>query len=64
MAISTMVPQTAQYDSILGGQSSVVFGADFPLEIPLDISPLYAPDLEVPDLWTESWLHLPSTEYT
>jgi hypothetical protein len=33
-----------QYDSILGGQSSVVFDTDFLLEMPLDISPLYAPE--------------------
>lgn len=43
--------QTAQYDSILGGLSSVV-----PLEMPLDISPLYAPEAEMMDMWTGSWL--------
>ena len=53
-----------QYDSILGGQSSVVFDADVPLEMPLDISPYYAPDVEAPALWTEPWLHLSSTQYT
>jgi hypothetical protein len=44
-----------QFDSILGGQSSVV-----PLEMPLDISPLYAPDAEIMDLWTEPWLEASS----
>ncbi|KAJ6123230.1 hypothetical protein N7512_005695 [Penicillium capsulatum] len=48
-------PMTAQFDSILGGQSSVV-----PLEMPLDISPLYAPDAEIMDLWTGPWLDSPS----
>ncbi|KAJ5470470.1 hypothetical protein N7530_007827 [Penicillium desertorum] len=53
-----------QYDSILGGQSSVVFDADFLLGMPLDISPLYAPDVEVPEPWTDPWLRLSSTEYS
>lgn len=43
--------KAVQFDSILGGQSSVV-----PLEMPLDISPLYAPDAEIMDLWTGPWL--------
>lgn len=55
--------QGTQYDSILGGQSSVVFDPDLGLEMPLDISPLYAPEAEVPDLWTEPWLGLPSSGY-
>ncbi|KAJ5333384.1 uncharacterized protein N7506_007167, partial [Penicillium brevicompactum] len=46
LAAETMLAQPTQYDSILGGQSSVAFGADFSLEMPLDISPLYAPDIE------------------
>lgn len=58
-----MLAQPTQYDSILGGQSSVAFGADFSLEMPLDISPLYAPDIEVPELWTAPWLPLSTTEY-
>lgn len=41
-----------QYDSILGGQSSVG-----ELHMPLDISPLYVSDTEMMDLWTGSWLN-------
>ncbi|OQE21605.1 hypothetical protein PENFLA_c014G01717 [Penicillium flavigenum] len=70
-ATSGSTPQTlemgtmaTQYDSILGGQSSVIFDTDFLLEMPLDISPLYAPDVEVPELWTEPWLRISSTEYS
>lgn len=58
-----MLAQPVQYDSILGGQSSVAFGVDFSLEMPLDISPLYATDTEVPELWTAPWLPLSTTEY-
>ncbi|RJE26831.1 hypothetical protein PHISCL_00856 [Aspergillus sclerotialis] len=46
---------TNQYNSILGGQSSVV-----PLDMPLDISPLYAPDAEMMELWTGPWMDLSS----
>ncbi|KAI2689285.1 transcriptional regulator family: Fungal Specific TF [Penicillium roqueforti] len=63
LAAETMLAQPTQYDSILGGQSSVAFGADFSLEMPLDISPLYAPDIEVPELWTAPWLPLSTTQY-
>ncbi|KZN91055.1 putative transcriptional regulatory protein [Penicillium chrysogenum] len=70
-ATSRSTPETlemgtmaTQYDSILGGQSSVILDTDFLLEMPLDISPLYAPDIEVPELWTEPWLRLSSTEYS
>ncbi|KAJ6185944.1 hypothetical protein N7519_007245 [Penicillium mononematosum] len=59
-----MGTMATQYYSILGGQSSVIFDTDFLLEMPLDISPLYAPDVEVPELWTEPWRRLSSTEYS
>ncbi|KAJ5095636.1 hypothetical protein NUU61_004992 [Penicillium alfredii] len=62
-----MEPTTIQYDSILGGQSSVVLGAGdsmFPLGMPLDISPLYAPDTDLTGLWTGSWLDPSSTEFS
>ncbi|KAJ5569880.1 uncharacterized protein N7459_009310 [Penicillium hispanicum] len=49
---------TIQFDSILGGQSSVL-----PIDMPLEISPLYAPDAERMDLWTAPWMDLPSTEF-
>lgn len=55
MNIANILEKSVQYDSVLGGQSSAV-----PLEMPLDISPLYAPDAEIMDLWTGSWLD-PST---
>lgn len=35
-----------------------------PLEMPLDISPLYAPDAEIMDMWTGSWLDTLSTEFS
>lgn len=53
----TLSLQTRQYDSILGGQSSVA-----PLDMPLDISPLYVPDAEMIDLYTDSWLNSTRTD--
>ncbi|OJJ80669.1 uncharacterized protein ASPGLDRAFT_51083 [Aspergillus glaucus CBS 516.65] len=53
-----------QYDSILGGQSSVVLDTEFPFEMPLDLSPLYAPDAEITDLWTEPWLNPSSADFS
>ncbi|CAG8021819.1 unnamed protein product [Penicillium salamii] len=63
LAAEAMLSQPTQYDSILGGQSSVAFGAEFSLEMPLDMSPLYAPELEAPGLWTAPWIHPSSTEF-
>ncbi|KAJ6060684.1 hypothetical protein N7499_012728 [Penicillium canescens] len=59
-----MEQMAIQYNSILGGQSSVVLGTNFPLDMPLDFSPLYAPDAETADLWIEPWLHLSSANFS
>ncbi|KAJ6094925.1 hypothetical protein N7467_002438 [Penicillium canescens] len=59
-----MEQMAIQYNSILGGQSSVVLGTNFPLDMPLDFSPLYAPDAETADLWIEPWLHLSSADFS
>lgn len=48
LPINLPLLQAVQFDSLLGGQSSVI-----PLEMPLDISPLYATDAEIMDLWTD-----------
>ncbi|KAJ6171843.1 hypothetical protein N7470_000910 [Penicillium chermesinum] len=50
--------EVPQYDSILGGLSSIV-----PIDMPLDISPLYATDAEMMDMWTDSWLNNSLLEY-
>ncbi|CAG8372582.1 unnamed protein product [Penicillium salamii] len=63
LAAEAMLSQPTQYDSILGGQSSVAFGSEFSLEMPLDMSPLYAPEIEAPGLWTAPWIHPSSTEF-
>ena len=36
----------------------------FPLEIPLDISPMYAPDADITDWWTGAWLDPASTDFS